>query len=393
MQEKTKAIEDQWRSQAITKEMKLVCDDISVAQRQLSILHNQIDKLQAQKSDLEFNANELELALETYQNTEENEEEHNQPQEGTFFTLLSQLEVSEAALTSEIKALKEHKHDLKHQQTKYKSENQILKNRLKIDQDRIETHEQQLVNERNRLLHLDTVFNDQYNEYQELVDISQKLEDESSRLTNELLSHKANLVEQLKSDIREREKELERLRKTHTELQNQYNKHERDSQKRIQEKKLEKQNIDKINSWMHDRTILIGRLRKTKTQLSNELKNLEAAKKREADIKQKFKALVGEEDPGDGTGVRARQMVQAELDQIADNAPTDLDQEIQIEQEYGTDLDIQLKKIEDSFKLFENHRKETINSLQLELDECSQDGYLVLLKSELTELQHSMSRK
>ena len=84
-------------------------------------------------------------------------------------------------------------------------------------------------------------------------------------------------------------------------------------------------------------------------------------------------------------------MVRAEIDSLEPQTQFDNDDEKTIEYDYNRDLLSQLELIENSLLIFKSHREETLLSLQNEFQECTQQGYLKLLKSEMNELQSIVS--
>ena len=154
--------------------------------------------------------------------------------------------------------------------------------------------------------------------------------------------------------------------------------------------KLNSQNAkaQSVSSWRGERSLITGKLKRSKQRLAMIEQNIASVAKREQLLAEKFSQLLGVDDPS-GTGDLAKSMVVAELDDSYGAEQTETDEELALEQSYNKELKDQLALIEESFRVFNEHRNETINGLNDELQECTQAGYIRLLKEELDSLQAS----
>ena len=85
----------------------------------------------------------------------------------------------------------------------------------------------------------------------------------------------------------------------------------------------------------------------------------------------------------------AKKIIQAEINYLQAQPSNEIDEELLIERSYGDELAQQLELIEHSIKVFHQHKGSIMSSLNLELNQSSQVGYLQLLESEKHDLMLS----
>jgi hypothetical protein len=147
-----------------------------------------------------------------------------------------------------------------------------------------------------------------------------------------------------------------------------------------------------VASWMNTRAVLAAKLRKSRQKLLQDKQTLAGAKKRKEVIEDKFRKLLGVDDP-DGTGSFAKFVVLAEIDEIEGKGDGDALKQIELEQEFNQELTEQILALDKSIHEFNAYRNEAMSALNEELMECSQNGYLKLLHDEMNHLQVALSRQ
>lgn len=395
MLQSLQANNDEWDAQIQERRLSLVNEDIEAAKKQIASLQRQKKDLTKTCLDLEFRLDELRSNLEELQNLNQNtnqeDEENEADVEGTFFTLLSELESEEAALKGEIQSYKDLQKSLGHDRATLANTNKRMQKELDSDKQKLESAQDTLTVSKNVLNQMQLEYDTKSTELENLIQSCSRLQNEEISLNEELMKHSDNVVNELKQIEKERKAEYEEELKREERLKKDLNATQRKMQSQVDNmnKKLIKE--QSISSWRSDRSIITNKLRKAKQQIILEQQSLSTAKKRKENLENEIKRLLGEEDPGDATGVRAKQLVRAEIDSLEPQTQFDNDDEKTIEYDYNRDLLSQLELIENSLLIFKSHREETLLSLQNEFQECTQQGYLKLLKSEMNELQSIVS--
>ncbi|OHT17213.1 hypothetical protein TRFO_12531 [Tritrichomonas foetus] len=385
----------EWESQVAERRLKLVNEDIEATKKQINSLEKQKAELKEKYLNLEFYIDELNSNIETLQSTFRENEDGNESEdesEGDFFTLLSELESEEAALKGELQSYQELQRTLAHDRRTLLSSNTKIQKELDIDKQKVETLQNDVREIDDNLKDLQVQLDIKTVHLNEVVQRCADLQQEELDITEELKRDGESLVKDLRKQESDQREELLSAQKQEEELTKRFAAIQRLKQKTVDEKTNELHKTHSISSWQNDRSLLSGKLRKAKTQLQTEIANLKNAKERQEKIKAQFKTLLGEDDPGDGTGMRAKDMVRAEIERIQNDVQPDFEEEKQMETEYNKELLSQLKLIQESLNVFNQHRDELMNSLTDELNECTQDGYLRLLQDELNELQAVVSR-
>ncbi|OHT16640.1 hypothetical protein TRFO_13070 [Tritrichomonas foetus] len=386
---------DEWDAQIAERRLALVNEDIEAAQKQIASLEKQKIQLNREYLNLEFTLNELQSNLEDLENANQVEDENDdddEDTEGTFFTILSELESEEAALRGELQSYKDLQRDLGHQKGKYAQQNLKMQKDLEFEKERLENEEMRLRESLDTLNTLQEEYDQKSSLLNGLIQSCEELENEERLLSEELQRQGENVVKDLKLREAELKKELEQALKQEENLKKLLANNQRKLQNHVDELSSKLNKNQSIASWKNDRALLAGKLRKAKQQLVVEMASLNTARQRREDLAVRCKTLLGEDDPGDATGMRAKQMVRAEIESLGLQKQPEVDEEAQIETQYFEELNEQLKLIDNSIIVFTKHRNDTLASLNDELQECSQDGYIRLLKSEMDELQAAVSR-
>lgn len=383
----------EWDSQIAERRLILVNEDIEATNKQIQSLEKQKNVLYSKYKDLEFTLDEIRSDLETIQNND-SDDEFDGDAEGDFFTLLSELENEEAALRGELQSYQELQKTLSHDRRKYSSVNTKLKSDLDLDKQKLQTLQDELKKSDDELKDLQVQIDAKTTNLNDLIQRCTDLQAEEIEITEELKRFGEQMVTELAKEEIEQKEKLTMAQKQEVQLTKKLAKTQRAYQKDVDQLN---QNLSKQNSvsfWRNDRSLLTGKLKKAKSQLQIELQNVKSAQKRQDMLAIGMKRMFGENDPGDGTSLRAKEIVWAGIERLKAEVqfPDSDDEQLQIEKDYNLDLQNQLNMIENSLQTFYKHRNETLDALNDELFECTQDGYLKLLQSELSELQTSLSR-
>lgn len=363
------------------RKFNLILDDIQVSRKQIASLQNQIAVLNQKIEDLDFQRNELISNM-----PEPEEAEPEQSEEVQFFAVLTALESEEAGLNGELESYRKLKRDLEHEKSRYSqvvkkltSQRDNLKSRLEIENEIIIdlTGKMQQLNE--EVLDKETYLDELKESCRDMMDRKAQMEDHANNGT-------ASALTDMKEQQKEREEELVRLEKREAELKSQLEREKRSYDNSVTKLNSHNAKTQSVSSWFGDRSIITGKLKRSKQRLAQIKQNIAHAEKRELLFAEKFSNLLGVEDPS-GTGDLAKTMVAAELEDSVGVKQSETEEELALEKSYNQELNAQLALLEESFRIFNQHRNETITGLNDELLECTQAGYINLLKEELDSLQ------
>lgn len=388
---------EEWEAQIQERRLSLVNEDIEAAKKQIASLQRQKKELTKTYLDLEFRLDELHSNLELLQTTDAETNNNNssniedETEDGTFFTLLAELESEEAALRGEIQSYKDLQKSLGHDRAILANTNKKMQKELDFAKKKLDSSQNQFTVNKNILNQLQLEFDQKSTELENVIQSCSQLQKEEIKLSEELAQRTDNVVNELKQIERERKAEYDEELKRGERLKKDLNEKQRILQNQVDtmSKKLMKE--QSVSSWKSDRSIITNKLRKAKKQILIEQQSLITAKKRKENIEKDFKRLLGDDDPGDGTGARAKQLVRAEINSMDPSPQPDFDDEKLIEYDYNRELQGELRLIDESLEVFRKHREETLRALQNEYEECTQQGYLKLLRSEMNELQAIVS--
>lgn len=385
---------EEWEAQIRERRFILVNEDIEAAKKQIASLQKQKKQLNKQYLDLEFHLDELQSNLELLEHSNQmtnNGDTSGEADEGTFFTLLSELEGEEAALQGEIQSYKDLQRSNKSNRAKYIQANARLQKELDFDKTKLDREETKLTESKNLLAQLQTEYDSKSEYLTQIVEKCTNLQTEELRINEELSQYGRNVVNELKEIERNQQIEYQEAVKEQNSLKKGITNKARKLQNEVDglNKKLSKNYS--VTSWKGDRQIIAGKIRKAKQQLLLETDSLETATKRRDHLSAEIKKALGNDDPGDCTGMRAKQIVKAEIDSLDFQNQPEVDEERQIERHYHFQLNEELKLIDKSLTDFQRYREATLKSLQEELNESTQVGYLQLLRSEMNELQELLT--
>ncbi|KAH0792512.1 hypothetical protein GPJ56_003689 [Histomonas meleagridis] len=302
--------------------------------------------------------------------------------------------MEESALLSELKSFQEIPHEAKHRMNVSIQTINKIKNQIKLETENRDRDKTQIAQLNSEIMELQTLLDNKEEELQELIDQCNELQDEEIAITKSLKQYDEGYVEKLRSKLKKKQDELKSSQNLEKNLQKKYTKllHQYQVNKSRQERQLK--SVMSTSNWMNERSILLAKIAKSKDKFTKDKQNLNSTLQRKQVIQRKFKSLLGEDDPGNGTGERVKQMVLAELEERSNNVHDDNDlvEQMIIEENYNLQLNEELQKLQKSNELLDQHISEVLDSLNDELQECSQNGYLKLLKCEMNKLQATLSK-
>ena len=356
---------------------------VEAANEQILILRDQKEALESTLKDLKFEIDEIKCSK--TEKSEQNQGNKDSLSRGLFFKLLSQLEDEENELKEKILMQKKALSDLTHQRNVILQQNKKIESEVSLKKELSYNAEMNARASRDKLLDLQDVLSQKEREYTSLCEQSESINNELVAKTDDIEQNNKNVVENLKKKKIELIVELQTKENEEKEMKNKAKDTERlcEAKKKRQEEDI--QRSQSVNEWRSQRKFLTSKLVASRKKLSAELKNLESARKKESELQEKFKKLLGEDDPGDGTGETARRILQTEINRIQNAPGLEAFVELQVEREYKESLEREINTIEKSIKMFNKYKKGVVNSLNQELEECSNEGYINLLKKEMAE--------
>ena len=349
-------------------EIEHLNNDIESSKTYLNSLKEKSYQLEQQLSTEEFRLEEFRS-----ENTFNNDQYQRETltENLTFIQWLNYLEEKEDAFRKELSNHQETIRSLKHQKNIILQKSHLLNNQFQL---KIEELSEILIEKQQNLYFLQQI----------CLDLEKELEKKSQLFLEEDKSYTQQLQIEEKhyqSELLSKKDDLKKL-KEQISTQNQI-KNENIKKKR---RKLEK--IERTQNWEKEEIIYNKKQKQVEKNLLIETKNFESLKNRENELKKRFKQLLGEDDPGNGMGQCAKNILQLEIDFINNQESNPLFEEIQMEANYANNLDKQLSLIQRSMLDFEKYRKDKIFNLVDELNSCSKCGYLDLLDAELNSLQN-----
>lgn len=356
---------------------------LEAAVQELELLKRQQSVLESTLNDLQFSIDELKCErAEKEKMLEENEPE---VEHGAFFKILTQLENREVELQEKIKEQKKIYADLMHEQSIVQQKNKKLQKELETQKVHLHNDEMNSRTARDKLDVLTTEIIEKENEYHDLCELAEQLEQELVQKSEENKNANENLNENLKKQRDKLIVDLIRRQAEENDMKNKIIQTERECAARKKQQEREIKKAESINEWKIVRQKLNTIIIKSKKKLNDTLKSLESTRNKETALRAKFKELLGEDDPGDGTGQMARRMLQAEIQRLSNLPDDEYEQDLAVEREYYDSLKRQIEILENSIKKFEGYRTDILSSLDEELIQASNDGYVCLLKQDLQE--------
>ena len=367
-------------------QLRLLIDDIQAATKQQARLNEESDKLAQTLKDLEFNLEELKVEREQLSAPVDRRSHSDLSQ---FFAYLARLEEREVETRARLDGHKQLTTDLSHQRNKLAQRNKKLKAERDALAAKLDDEQQLLTDSQEALGEVDQSVMKANDENEFLVtrcgELKAELEERSEALRNGEMARAdelASLEKQLKQELADLRKEVDAAHKD-------YKIEVRKRQKAIDAARAECDKNVSVSAWKAERETLKAKLKRLRTALATEQRQSEVAQKRDRELAQRLEEMTGSQD---GDSARSRAVVCAEIAQRKKlNDDEEGRSELLAEEKYRTELEAQMRLVEQTFAEFERARQDQIGSLTAELDGSASRGYLETLYDELKRLQTKAS--
>ena len=380
----------------LKRRLKLIQDDIEVAKKTKANLEKSNEELSEKIDEETFQLEELRSKqFEVDDEEEDDKQSEKENTKKTFFGNLADLEAWEASTRAQIEELKSLSLRLTHEYTAETQKRKQLSNKLSTNKERFDLQLEQKVKYQSDLSVADQESIQLQEKVDDLSEAATELEEEYAQRLAEFQTAddtvQRELEEQKKPLIEKRKALIMELDKVEREYQRAQEKAEEERKNAMKEEKR----ATSVGSWIAARSILLDKMKRKRQQMDRESNSLEKEKATTEELKRKFISMFGNDDPGDGSGPLAKVMVQAEIDSSSkvEVQSASAQQEINVELQYNETLKETLNQLDNSIKVFENYKKSALKSLKEEIDECNQDGFLVLLQAERDDLMVKCSKK
>lgn len=356
------------------------------AERHLRRLLDQKRRLQERLENLDFAMDELAMEKTCM---EEMAEQNEVIEPESIFEYLTLIESQEARIRHEIRENDVRKQNLSHYRHVCTNRNKELERKLSSEStklDRLETENRALDDE---IKDLEEKINNGKILHAELTTACEALESELAEKENEP-STEAEIA-RLKAKLIRKQEKLETRRKQLADTELELDRGERAAEARTKQEKAEIQKLESVKNWEAERRLLAKKMKEEKQKLLSTLSNLDVSRKRDQALSEKIREIAGSDDPGDGTGLRARQMLQAEIESFDERDLPPESEVISLENDYNEELEEQMRILEASKTTLRAYRQQVLSDLQEELQNSLQAGYLALLQADLDAVKHTVA--
>jgi chromosome segregation ATPase len=306
-----------------------------------------------------------------------------------FFIYLNSLETRENENQARLEAHRRLTADLSHQISRLHQQNKKLLSKFTLLQDQVINEEESVASSRDILVDLQTRLDDVERENEFVARKCDEMKDEMVERNDALKFAAFTKNTDLHTQVAATQAELASAKTRARDARSSYRRKKNQLEEEITKKTAELETVRSVASWHTERGILTARLKKLKSALFSEQRTIEMAKKRDQDLAGKLDKLTGNEE-GDSQFVR--QVLAAELGEFEASEDSNTPEEdLLTEQEFGRELQVELKIAKESIEAFEKYRKDTLEALNGELVQCQKKGYLLLLREELNALQRELA--
>ena len=362
---------------------------LAQAERHLRRLLDQNRRLKEKLENLNFAIDEIKMEKSCI---EEIAEQNEAIEPESIFEYLTLIESQDTRLRYEIRENEARKQNLSHYKHVCKNRNKDLQQKLDRDSaklDRIKTENRALDDQ---IRDLEDKLDRGKAQFDELTTTCESLEHELSEKETAARTDDSEILKLREKLLRKKEK-LETRRKQLADTELELERGERAAEVRTKQEKAEIQKLESVKNWEADRRLLAKKMKEEKQKLISSFSNLEVSRKRDQALTDKILDITGGDDPGDGTGLRARQMLQAEIESFDDRSLPPEMEAIAHEEAYRAELDRQMELIEISEQALRKYRDEVMAGLEEELQDSLQTGYLSLVQRDLDALKHAAARR
>lgn len=373
----------QWESQETSRKTSLKATQFQSLQMRLSMLLSQKEKLQ---TDLEFLEEEPICESITTQKRPKRSNTEN------FFESLRQHESRNEELDQKILAEEEIYRNNSHEMRKLNSQIRKLDQELKISQTRLKKEEEtwkqteaaveqledKLLQKETKQLQMEE---DCGNMKRDLQSITKTLQEESRENYN-IVKSRIDELEKILEDETERQAELEEQVRSLEATKRQ----QEEEKEHLLQKAKDIQENQKQHARLHKE---LGNINRT---LERAKRELQIADERNRTLVEKMQDLLGDDDPGDGTGEMAKLILLSKIESVEQTDMNEQLDELSIENEYNEELKQQMQLLEDTWDLLLSERDKIMTGLQNELSACRDDGYIEMLREEYNKLMRKRAK-
>lgn len=299
---------ERWVEYRDLREQTNAMDEAAGEERIQDLLNGQIEELQRTLDNLKFKVSEYEVEAESDKETLPDVEY------GTsYFEIVGALENDLMKVADTIETQKKIAMETRRRNALARSKLKKLNNEISRQEDQISSQKTREKRTKDGIIDLETKIQSKESELRMVFDlcesVNEELEEKAKQLPKDPEKYLANLRIQeryLEDQLREKLQLITDLEKSIKEINR-----EADLEIKELEKRLKK--AESVSTWMGPRKLSVAKLKTSKQKVTAAVNNMALSTKQERELSQAFKELLGEDDPGDGTGLVACQLIQAEI--------------------------------------------------------------------------------
>ena len=377
---------EEWVSQDESRKKALVKSQIQNARQHLAMLQSQkndllatLASLQSQKEEPDFDEN---ARIITYQDDK-----------SSYFTALKQHEDRSEELDQEIEAERAVFRNLTHERQKLASKLKRLTQELKNCERQYKREDEAWRVTQAAARDLEDKLFTKETKRNELAQMCEDIKQELGAVTAQVMDETRQHYNELSSQISELEGILEEEKERNQQLQERMKEIEFEKKRELENKRDTLKKARGVIENQKERKRLDKELRRVNQLLEIETKDLQTALERKQRLMMKMQDLLGDDDPGDGTGEMAKIILLSKIESVEQRDMNDKLDELSMETEYQKELEEQMKLVENTWRVFEEERRTVLEDFQEELKQCKRNGYIELLTSEKQELEKRLARR
>lgn len=391
-------LQDNWNQRDLEDRLLKIEDDIKAAIKQHESLIKRHKVLEEEKNDLIFLCNEDNAKLDAFESQTGTKlsrldvpepEENSEPVEGTFFSIYTRLEDELINSEGMLQAANSVRSELKHKLSKLQQKNYALTSNHTLEKNRFLAENEEIENLVNESKRLSDELVERKNALLEAAETYESIRSEIRAVTKIINAIDGKNIADLKEEIQNLKIEYEKLEKKERKKKAKLEKLQRSSNQLRDSQQHDIESVSSVRSWIAERSALIARIKNTKTQLINEQQRKLSNEHAIEEYQKKFQELLGDSD---SRCQRARMLAIAELESRADHPDPIAEANAAAEEDYKRSLHEQIAVLKKSLSEFRAYKEETLNELETELEQASEDGYTKLLARELAEVQANLNR-
>lgn len=377
---------EEWVSQEQSRNKAVVKSQIQNARQHLAMLQSQkndllatLASLQSQKEEPDFDEN---ARIITYQDDK-----------SSYFTALKQHEDRSEELDQEIEAERAVFRNLTHERQKMASKLKRLTQELKNCERQYKREDEAWRVTQAAARDLEDKLFTKETKRNELAQMCEDIKQELGAVTAQVMDETRQHYNELSSQISELEGILEEEKERNQQLQERMKEIEFEKKRELENKRDTLKKARGVIENQKERKRLDKELRRVNQLLEIETKDLQTALERKQRLMMKMQDLLGDDDPGDGTGEMAKIILLSKIESVEQRDMNDKLDELSMETEYQKELEEQMKLVENTWRVFEEERRAVLEDFQEELKQCKRNGYIELLTSEKQELEKRLARR